>query len=467
VLTKLEHVSARLGYITFLFSIITGVAFVIPVLDLQIWWSLVSLAIGFLLLTTSFGAFRMQMNGKNKRRKILYLFVIYAIFVSAVGMFSYHHSDANSYFSMISVFYGEGTLYSNPAPSYFPLPYFIMAIFLFPIHILGLSVSPTWYSLFAVNILFALSLALLAYFGYSNSEVFEGDEIKEWILFILINPLTIIGVYVWGQSDALVALGVGAAVIAATRKKWALFGAGTVFGATIKIYPALMLVPPFIRRPEARKDILKGALPVIFINLLLLTVDYKSAISAFLNPEYSFGLRSGRSGITESHPAWIVGYLTPIPAEQLAGIIFFISVGLVVLWALFGDFEIESLRSVVVLCPMLLTYPTLYTYRWLPVIIAIAWLGYTQAGLFRLKIYAWGASILGACYLFIQILLGSLSSTPIFDQTIGIYLPKEAPLTAGTPLPVLSIIFVGVANWVLFIWAFYPIILSSLRIFES
>lgn len=395
----------------------------------------------------------------DKRRNITIGIILYVIFVSAFGMFSYHHSDANSFFSMISSFYSEGKMYSNPAPSYFPLVYLLMAIFLYPIRVIGLTIGPNSYSLFLINCLFALSLVLLVYYGYSGSV--QKTQLKTWVLFVLLNPLTLIGVYIWGQSDALVALGVGIAIIAATRNSWVLFGAGAAFGASLKIYPGLMLLPPLLRQSGARKDILKGILPIALINILLLLFDYKNAIGAFLNPNYSFGIRGGRSGITESNPAWMIGYFTSIPAEQLASIIFVVSVIIMLIWALFGIFKIDSLRIIVVLFPILLTYPTLYTYRWLPIIVGISWLGYTQSGLYRLKVYAQGASLIGAYYLLIQILLGSLSATPTFFQYVGIYLPNKPLLTTGATFPVLSIIFVGIANWILFIWAFYPIALES------
>lgn len=389
---------------------------------------------------------------------------MYIIVSSTIGMFSYHTSDANSFFTMIYSFYGEGTMYSSPSSSYFPLVYLLMSVFLLPIYIIGFTVGPNSFSLFFINCLFSLSLVLLVYYGYSGSTQGSKIAIKKWALFVLLNPLTIVSVYIWGQSDALVALGVGTAVIAATRNRWALFGAGAAFGASLKIYPGLMLLPPLLRRSEVRKDIFKGVLPIALANVLLIFTDRENFIGAFLNPNYSLGVRGGRSGITESHPGWMIGYFTSIPAEQLASVMFIISVILVLVWAIFGSFEIDSLRYVVVLFPILLTYPTLYTYRWLPVIIGISWLGYTQVGLRRLRVYAVGASLIGAYYLLIQILLGSLSATPIFHQYLGFYLPNDPILNVGATFPVLSIIFVGIANWALFIWAFYPVVLKSLKL---
>lgn len=325
-----------------------------------------------------------------------YWFLLAAAFI-VVGGFVYHN-DLDIFRMTAWQLIDGGQLYTRSGASYFPLAWYLFSAPLAVAYVAGLPAEFLFPWL--ATALYMGCLAIAAFYGSRHLE----EEMKD-VFFgaVFANPLTVFGVVIWSQSDALVVLGVLAGIVSFSIERYGLFGASVAFAASVKIAPAFMLLPGLAIVPwEGRRDILSGAGLVGGFCLLALYIH--EALPLVLDPSHGLGIRSTELWYT--NPLWGFSQLGNVDLVILAEVLTFAGVFLGVMWAVSSEAP-DEVRLLAPLVPAMVFYPKPLPFRWLSLSIPAMWIGLkyqdTRIG-DSCWIYGWISATLGGLWVIIYFL---------------------------------------------------------------
>jgi len=137
-------------------------------------------------------------------------------------------------------------LYGELSTVYPPFWYGILATIFGPLEILGVNFSGTNYlSTILVKLPLLLSIVLTVYIGLQRNGI---D--KRFCYWILLNPVILITTVIIGQAEAIIGLGIVAALHGWKTDQWKLVGAGFALGAAMKFYPMLLFASALFKNPR-------------------------------------------------------------------------------------------------------------------------------------------------------------------------------------------------------------------------
>jgi len=192
--------------------------------------------------------------------------------------------------------------------------------------------------------------ATLAGIYYLGAGAVPDRHRRKYLAAVILNPFALfVGVF-HGQMTLFVVLGVAGAIYAIYTENWRIGGALLALSASVKIYPAAIALIFFATNLKHAREILEGAAPIVFINLMGIAAFYPESISIFSSPG---GLR----------PVNILFIITGGSISQaLAESIF---LGLLLLTTLAGLLlpVRKELKLLFPIIPAVTVYPLLIEYR--------------------------------------------------------------------------------------------------------
>lgn len=372
---------------------------------------------------------------------------------TGVGAALYTRVDPVAYLQVVRALLSEGGIYSVQRAAYPPLFYWLAAAVLAPLKLLGLPLRP---SLAAMGALAALQVVPLAGAVAVAAGSMPRRRARWFGLVVLAGPLTL-ATLAWGQADVLVAAPVLGALVAIDRNRWTAVGGLAAVGAALKVYPILLVVPVLIRRPEARRGVLGGVVGVGGVLATASLLAHPGLLPAAFDGGHRLGIYAG-TATGNNHPLSLFrGVVGTAAVEAGAPIAAAAAVGLGVVGAVRAVDVPAAGRSILPVAAAVLFHPGGQTYRWVPVVVGLAYVGYA-AWRPRWRWVAWWTSVLGGVRL-----LGVVA----FQYAEGIeaagFLQASAGRWAWTPLdpwwcpPAVQQSIGLVAVWVvigLLVWVF-------------
>jgi len=182
-----------------------------------------------------------------------------------------------------------------------------------------------------------------------------------WLIFGLLNPFAFFVTVLFGQMEVAVVLGVVGALYAQRTHQWPLGGFFLSAAAAVKIYPAAIYLIYLARNRTHASEIIAGAVPIVLVTLVGLATYYPDSLGIFT--------RGG--GVRPVNLLAIVsGGGLPDGAVKASFIVVF---GLATLLGAATTLD-KDIALVLPTVPVALLYPNLIEYRWLPLVIAAAYL---------------------------------------------------------------------------------------------
>jgi hypothetical protein len=354
-------------------------------------------------------------------------------------------------------------LYSQAGVVYPPFWYGILWFILGPLEYIGATdLSFNVFTIGAVKIYLILATILLLFLN-PKADRFSLD--KDWTIFVLLNPVVFITTILMGQAEAPVALGVVAALHGWRTERWWLVGCGIALGAVMKFYPILMLAPVIVRKHRKLPRILLGALPIF-------------AFTAGL----SIGELPSSLNMLEAKTQWVVplsllGWADLIGMSDIFGYgivelqdnIFLLSSLIVVFLSIFAKFEKPELSMIVTLLPAMFFATRTTAYRWVPLILALGYIGYSYSDkIGRISyLYAWVLTGIGLVHqLYIVIGYTLFTETPVlysplYDISLNMFSRSSFPYGTLHSWLEVSLMF---ANIIILIWVWKNFIYREMSI---
>ena len=356
---------------------------------------------------------------------------VYFVVTVVFGSLFYGDTDIEAFLSAAQATIGHTEIYALPQSAYPPLPYWIFRAVLEPANALGFDIDvPNYPAVFSLKLLFIGALVTTVYLPRNINRT-------RWAAIVLLNPLTLALVVLFGQSDSLAALGVVGALVSVHRERWTLAGAAVAFAASIKIFPVLMAGPLMWRYRENWKQIVFGALPVAALTGGMILGAAPHSGRAFLDTTHPFGLHSPPI-TTASFQSLFTHVMAPETVNALPifpfAVLAFTAIGM------FGSFRVDAFALICPLFAPVLFYAYTPMYRWISVVFGIAylWLYHDDVGR---RTWKWTAALLAfvsirplEMFLFPWVRVPNL----VVEQTIRPY--PESALNVFRKSPVLDLL---------------------------
>jgi len=271
-------------------------------------------------------------------------------------------SDLHAYLNGVEATITGEQLYTQPGVVYPPFWYGILTTIIAPLVYLGIiEIGFNILTIFIIKSILLTGVFFMTLFAF----VPERDSIdKQWLWFLLLNPVLIITTTLMGQAESPIALGIIAAMYGWHSQRWWLVGAGISLGAVMKFYPIMMFAPLLARRPAKWLRVSAGAAP-----LFLFT--YGMALSELPSSAMMFSAKT--PWVT---PMSVLGWagLLGYDILELANLLFLSSVIVAVIWVVVGRFKHEELSLLVPVLPAVYFHTRIVGYRWVPFILAVGYL---------------------------------------------------------------------------------------------
>lgn len=374
-----------------------------------------------------------------------------AFFLGVFGGAAFYIStDTAAYIKAASAILNNQSVYGHIHSAYPPLFYGILAVLLLPVSLVTSISEPSYLTVLPIKLLSVGAVVTAAWVGARH---LEARRQWRWLIFILVNPITIIGAFFYGQADSLVALALILAVIGWQASCWWLVGGGIAAAGCLKIYPIIAFIPVIVRHRDKVPEMAAGALPVFAFTGGLIVGELPEAVLAFFNPGQDLGIKS--TSIRRTTPKMLAVVLglgdlvRPVP-------LFGIGVVASLYWSIAEEFRAPELALIVPMLPA--WYLTSYNaaYRWLPLVLVIGYLGYRNTGQFGvvLRRYAIAVSVIGGVSMGVHSTARNLSGRPSIHGTL---FPTTIDLLTNYPTEIfpiekaiwgaLSVLHLGVGFW--------------------
>lgn len=313
----------------------------------------------------------------------------------------------------IGVLQGQN-IYIFPGIVYPPLFYILSSIVIYPIYILN-GISAESYPVIGAFVGIGATVQALSYL--LGDRIISDTYSKEWAIASLINPFVIYVVLLFGQMESFVVLGIVGVIYAEYTEQWEIGGALLMVAASVKIFPAILFLPFLWHNRENAYRIMRGAAPVGIVTSLLMI--------PFL-PESLTIVSSSLYGIRPVNALYIFS-LTLVPG-RVASVVFigtFMLSGLISIMITSDGY----IRYLIPLVPVVLFYPDVIEYRWLPLAVGTLLIGYlperSDSRLY--KQYGWLWVLLGTAAMMIGTVEGWYEGDPWLVPTFGT-LPGLPPI---------------------------------------
>jgi len=340
------------------------------------------------------------------KQKWKYILAYFTLTLPIAGLYAL--SDIGRYLNGVQALLTNASLYDQAGVVYPPFWYGLLSFAIGPLEAAGVpafEMNATTILVVKAYLIAAVGM-LVALTGVAD----DGEINKQWILFVLLNPVLFITTVLMGQAEALVALGIVAALHGWRAERWWLVGAGIALGTVMKFYPALMVVPLLARKPRRLPPVVKGALPISLFTLGLWVATLPSSLNMF---------SSKTPWIT---PMAVLGWadLLGYDVLGLANALFVVSIAIAVCWSILGRFEHPEVSLLVPLLPTMYFHTRIVAYRWVPLILAVGYLAYQYSDNDRrvYRRYVWALTGIGAVYQVAIIGLYSLTTKPVLRSTV-------------------------------------------------
>lgn len=309
--------------------------------------------------------------------------VLTYLFVGTVlgGLF-YNPADIPSYIqgslgviNGVNIYTLQGVVY--------PPPLYLFAATVFKIVGLHFNLTPSSYVAISV---FACICAVTQSFVYLlGSKVVAPRNNNKWVLAALFNPFVIYVSFLYGQMESFVILGVAGVIYGDIKEQWAIGGAALAVATSVKLYPVVLFLPYIYHNWENAARIIKGAAPIGVLTTILMTLYLPQSLTIF----------SSASGVVRPVNAIYLASLSFSPKWLVTGLFLLTFMASTCVSLLM---EKEPVRYLIPLVPVVLFYPNILEYRWLPLAVGSLLIGYlpTQDGISRLcRVYGWLWTLFG------------------------------------------------------------------------
>lgn len=350
--------------------------------------------------------------------------VVYLVGFSLFGALLTDHADTANFLAAAQAILEGKSVYTVRSIAYPPTFFSFVAVLLAPYHYLGFPVDELVYRNLVV-------LKSFLFAGVAVSCLVALPEIPDrnrtrWVLLVLLGPLTILTVLVHTQTDSLVAAGILIALVGIDRNRYWFAGLGLSFAAAIKIYPVLMFAPLLYWRRDRIRAIVAGAAPVSLYTAGLMISDLPTSVTTFFDTSRKFGFHEWNYQNVLIRTITPDGLVTGWP-------IFELSLLAVVAYSVFGSIRDVRTRLLIIALPVVYTFNNTLAYRWLPLALAAAYIGYTvedERGRPLVR-FGWAFSILGGVSRTLYPLVRTMSSEPVlyFNGTPLALHWTDTPLT--------------------------------------
>lgn len=354
------------------------------------------------------------------------LFVVaYFLVGLVIGATVYGPTDTRAYMEIAQLVLENQPLYNHHLAVYPPLFYMILAGMIAPLYYTSPQTLPLSYlSVLILKTLLIGTLVLMSFISVNKKWQMN------WQYLVLLSPLPIAGTVLFGQADVLVAIGIVGVFYGINYDRMEIAGAAWIFATSIKIYPVIMVVPLLYHYRTRWREFFTGAAPVGMLTAGLLLAEYPEFVVAFLNSDHGFGFSN--QPLHPLSPYFVIREVGIPVTAQFGSAVFAVSI---IVALVFSIHTFTSKISLLVpLLPVYYMYPYNPFYRWLPLVCAAGYLGYTRTDVFgiRLRRYAWAVSFIGGSAYLLPVLLSLLTPDPfgsfiIEPPTFGIISTDSLP----------------------------------------
>lgn len=395
-------------------------------------------------------------------RKTIYV-VAYVILAALVGGLLHNPYDP--------VRYGEGALgileggdiYGQKGVVYPPTLYVAASILLLLLST-GTEISVDGYVALATFVGIGTTVQAASYL--MGDKIVDSSYSEEWAIVTLLSPFVVYVVILFGQMESFVILAIVGVIYAERTERWEVGGSSVAIAASVKIFPAVLFVPFLLRNRSNAYRILRGAAPVGIVTVLLMLFFLPGSLTIFTSSLYGiqpvnvlYILSAGRV------PSWVAG-----------GIFLMTLAGSALLSARIPEGYVGYL---IPLIPVVLVYPDVLEYRWLPFTVGALLVGYLQQASPSgsqpdHRRYGWFWMILGTLAMIVGTIESWYDGSPWLVPTFG-SLPEPATvsglshsivpfesLTYSLRLGVAFVFFISVAHWCWAVYRSYPILLREI-----
>lgn len=339
------------------------------------------------------------------------ILLIYFVASLVVGSLAWNATDTLAYLEGARAVYHGQSLAGRSGVVYPPLFYSLISVPVSLLHQLApslfsadiLSINPFSSAMITSYMIGALLLVALL-----GTELLAADRQKTWFMYLLCNPLIWFTAAIYKQPESFLGLCLIGTFYAIRSSRYRLAGAFVSVGAAIKIFPIILLFPLLYYHREHAQRIIEGTVPIFAFLAGAAVVNGISSI---------YWLQSVPMAV---HTTTIFGWVSEVTSNPaytwLASPLFYLSLLVAPLVAVFADFEHREISYLALFVPVSYTYPTWFSYRLIPLIIGATYvaLKYRSRSARILRQYAIGLTVLGVLFMLLGGLVSAAASNPWF-----------------------------------------------------
>lgn len=343
----------------------------------------------------------------TKDKKIA-LLIIYIFVGTLVGGLIYNPYDPRHYArGAIGVLQGVN-IYELNGVVYPPLLYVFSSILFYAIS--GFTeITTRNYPAIATFVGIGTTTQVFSYI--LGARLVSDNRTTKWAIASLLNPFVIYVVILFGQMESFIILGIIGVIYSESDDQWEIGGAALAIAASVKIYPAVLFLPYSYHNRENIYRIMRGAIPVGIIIFLLMILYLPESLTIIF---------SSSGGIRPVNALYIVS-LSTVP-DWLVSVVFIGSLVIATIISL--AMSDNCVRYLIPLVPVVLFYPDVIEYRWLPLAVGALLIGYLPQGpdtkiRHTCKRYGWLWILLGTLAMVVGTIEGWYEGDPWLVPTFG------------------------------------------------
>lgn len=273
-----------------------------------------------------------------------------------------HSSDPPNYAEgALGILAGEN-IYEYGGVVYPPLLYFIAAI---PLFIISQFVELTVDSYPTIAVFAGIGAVAQSISYILGSVIIDNNRHKKWIFASLLNPFVLYVVILYGQMESFIILGIIGVIYATYTDRWKIGGVLLAIAGAVKIYPLVLFLPFVWHNRGEMLEILKGAVPIGALTFALMIPYLPESLKIVSTPS--------RTGVRPMNALYI--FSASLVSDQTVSLLFIISLLLTTIYACSITTE-ERIEYLLPLVPVVLFYPDIIEYRWLPLAVGALFIGY-------------------------------------------------------------------------------------------
>lgn len=283
----------------------------------------------------------------------------FVVFGILIGGLLHNPADPPSYAQGSIYFMQFKNIYNHSGVVYPPFLYAVAAVFL---SILSnfIDIYPTSYTAISTFVGIGAVTQVVCYLLGRN--IISAKRSWNWFIASLFNPFVVYVTLVFGQMEVFVILGLVGVIYAELKEEWAIGGAALAIAASVKIYPVVLFFPYIYHNKEKAYNIILGAAPVGAFTAILMMIYLPESLTI---------VRSASGGVRPVNALYILT-LSYIPSWT-ATLVFLTTFSIAIAISLFVD---DISRYIIPLIPLVLFYPDILEYRWLPITVGTILIGY-------------------------------------------------------------------------------------------